>query len=118
MLLRVASQIDSRTILDSAGAEKLLGNGDMLFTTSDSPKPKRVQGTYVNEKEVKNVAEFFKAQVGAVIYDDSIVEKPRNAMSIPGFSNNEDEGDELLLDAEEVVRQAGKASASLLQKKA
>jgi DNA segregation ATPase FtsK/SpoIIIE, S-DNA-T family len=112
----VASQIDSRTILDMSGAEKLLGNGDMLFITSEFQKPKRIQGAYIGEKEVKKVVDFFKKQTGAVIYNDEIVEKPKNNMSIPGFSGDND-GDELLAEAEDVVRQAGKASASLLQRR-
>lgn len=113
----VASQIDSRTILDTSGAEKLLGNGDMLFVTAEIQKPKRIQGTYVGEKEVKKVVEFFKSQTGAVIYNEEILEKPKAGMSIPGFSSGGDDGDELLAEAENVVRQAGKASASLLQRR-
>ncbi len=110
----VASQIDSRTILDSAGAEKLLGNGDMLYTSAESNKPKRIQGAYIGEKEVKKVVEFFKSQAGAVLYNEEIVEKPKRTMGIPGFEGaGGDDGDDLL---EEVMR-AGKASASLLQRR-
>lgn len=113
----VASQIDSRTILDMSGAEKLLGNGDMLFITSEFQKPKRIQGAFIGEKEVKKVVDFFKKQTGAVIYNDEIVEKLKGPMSIPGFNGDPDDGDELLGQAEEIVRQAGKASASLLQRR-
>src|SRR5437773_6469892 len=60
----VASQIDSRTILDSSGAESLLGNGDMLFVTAEIQKPKRIQGSYVGEKEVHRVVDLFKNQTG------------------------------------------------------
>jgi S-DNA-T family DNA segregation ATPase FtsK/SpoIIIE len=113
----VASQIDSRTILDSSGAEKLLGNGDMLFVTAEIQKPRRIQGTYVGEKEVNRVVDFFKKQTGAVIYNEEILEKPKHLGGIPGLSDSSDAGDELLAEAENVVRQAGKASASLLQRR-
>lgn len=114
----VASQIDSRTILDSSGAEKLLGNGDMLFISADFNKPRRVQGAYIGEKEVKKVVDFFKAQVGAVIYNEEILEKPKRALGIPGFEgSNEGDDDPLLEEAQEEVMRAGKASASLLQRR-
>jgi S-DNA-T family DNA segregation ATPase FtsK/SpoIIIE len=117
MAFAVASQVDSRTILDSAGAEKLLGSGDMLYVTSELPKPKRIQGTYVAEKEIKRVVEFIKEQSGSVIYDEQIVEKPQRGVSVPGFESNGDDEDELLQEAIETVRAAGKASASLLQRR-
>ena len=114
----VASQIDSRTILDSSGAEKLLGNGDMLFTSAEFNKPKRVQGAYIGEKEVKKVVDFFKQQVGAVIYNEEIVEKPKRLLGIPGMENSESEdNDPLLEEATQEVQRAGKASASLLQRR-
>lgn len=116
MAFAVASQIDSRTIIDSMGAESLLGNGDMLFVTAEVSKPRRIQGAFIGEKEVHRVVDFFKKQTGAVIYNEEILEKPKHNMSIPGLSND-DGGDELLAEAEEVVRQAGKASASLLQRR-
>ncbi len=119
MAFAVASQVDSRTIIDSAGAEKLLGSGDMLYVTSELPKPKRIQGTYVGEKEIKRVVEFIKEQSGAVIYDDQIVEKPQRGVSIPGFENSGggDDEDEMLAEAIDLVKQTGKASASLLQRR-
>ncbi len=114
----VASQVDSRTILDSSGAESLLGNGDMLFVTAEVQKPKRIQGAYVGEKEVNKVADYFKKQTGAVIYNEEILERPKNPMSIPGFSSGGgDDEDDMLREAEKVVREAGKASASLLQRR-
>jgi S-DNA-T family DNA segregation ATPase FtsK/SpoIIIE len=115
----VASQIDSRTILDGSGAEQLLGNGDMLFISAEASKPRRIQGTYLNEKEVGRVVDFFKKQVGAVIYDDQITEKQKHGGGIPGMegTGSDDGGDELLTEATEVVQQAGKASASLLQRR-
>jgi S-DNA-T family DNA segregation ATPase FtsK/SpoIIIE len=116
MAFAVASQVDSRTILDMSGAEKLLGMGDMLYITSDLPKPKRVQGTYVGEKEIKKVTEFIKEQAGMVIYDEQILEKPTRASGAPGYADDGDE-DELLAEATNIVQQAGKASASLLQRR-
>jgi S-DNA-T family DNA segregation ATPase FtsK/SpoIIIE len=113
----VASQVDSRTIIDSSGAEKLLGNGDMLFVSADFTKPKRVQGAYVGEKEVRKVVDFFKQQAGAVIYNDEIIEKPKRSLSLPGMSGSDDDGDDLFEAAKEEVMRAGKASASLLQRR-
>lgn len=113
----VASQIDSRTILDTSGAEKLLGNGDMLYISSEFNKPKRVQGAYIGEKEVKRVVDFFKQQVGAVIYNEEIVEKPKRALGIPGMESEGGDDDALFEQAKEEVMRAGKASASLLQRR-
>lgn len=109
----VASGIDSRTILDTSGAEKLLGKGDMLFVSAELSKPKRIQGAYVSEKEVERVTQFLKTQ-GQPEYMSDIVEKP--APQIGG--SMEDLGDdELLSQAKEVILQADKASASLLQRR-
>ncbi len=114
----VASQIDSRTILDSSGAEKLLGNGDMLYTSAEFNKPRRIQGAFIGEKEVKKVVDFFKQQTGAVIYNEEILEKPKKALGIPGFEEGGDgDSDPLLREATDEVRRAGKASASLLQRR-
>jgi len=117
MAFAVASQIDSRTILDSSGAEKLLGSGDMLYITSELPKPKRVQGAYVGEKEIRKVVEFIKEQSGSVLYDEQIVEKPQRGVSIPGLTDGGDDEDDMLGEAIEAVQSAGKASASLLQRR-
>jgi S-DNA-T family DNA segregation ATPase FtsK/SpoIIIE len=117
MAFAVASQVDSRTILDTAGAEKLLGLGDMLYVTAELTKPKRVQGTFVAEKEIKRVVDFIKEQTGSVIYDEQIVEKLHRDVSIPGFENSDGDDDELMKEAIEVVQNAGKASASLLQRR-
>jgi S-DNA-T family DNA segregation ATPase FtsK/SpoIIIE len=114
----VASQIDSRTILDSSGAEKLLGNGDMLYTSAEFNKPRRIQGAFIGEKEVKKVVDFFKVQTGAVIYNEEILEKPKRALGIPGVEGDGgDDNDPLLEEAMEEVKRAGKASASLLQRR-
>ncbi len=114
----VASQIDSRTILDSSGAEKLLGNGDMLFVSAEFTKPRRIQGAFIGEKEVKRVVDFFKQQTGAVIYNEEIIEKPKRSGGVPGMpdSGGSDE-DDLFEEAKDEVMRAGKASASLLQRR-
>ncbi len=113
----VASQVDSRTIIDSSGAEKLLGNGDMLFVSAEFNKPKRVQSSFIGEKEVRKVVDFFKNQAGAVIYNEEIVEKPQKALGLPGMGGSGDADDDLFEAAKEEVMRAGKASASLLQRR-
>jgi len=114
---QVASQIDSRTILDMAGAEKLLGNGDMLFLTGDTSKPKRIQGAFILEREVKKVVEFIKNQN----YEDE-----QQDFSLPGETTNQSSmgdltdykyEDELYEDAKKIVIESKKASASLLQRR-
>lgn len=115
---KVPSQIDSRTILDSAGAEKLLGRGDMLFTSAEITKPRRIQGALITEPEVRKVVDFFKQQTGAVIYNEEIIEKPKRGVAgVPGMGGGDDAGDELFEEAKEEVMRAGKASASLLQRR-
>ncbi|MBI5306060.1 DNA translocase FtsK 4TM domain-containing protein [Candidatus Wolfebacteria bacterium] len=127
MALQVASQIDSRTILDSSGAEKLLGGGDMLFVSSESSKPKRIQGAYVSEEEIKKVAEFIrnnnKESVEKSDNDETsnFENNSNNANddknNIFDQYNNSSEEDKLLDEAIETVKSAGKASASLLQRR-
>lgn len=112
----VASQIDSRTILDGSGAEKLLGNGDLLFTSAEFNKPRRIQGAYIGEKEVKKVVDFFKNQAGAVIYNEEILEKPKKSLGVPGFEGNENT-DPLFEEAKQEVLRLGKASTTLLQRR-
>lgn len=117
---QVASQIDSRTILDMAGAEKLLGNGDMLFLSGSSTKPRRLQGAYVNDKEVKKVTDYLRGVRGPDYNDEitSIQNVQGRGVSIgsSGFNGSPGE-DELYEEAKEVVIRAGKASASLLQRR-
>jgi len=108
----VASQMDSRTILDTSGAEKLLGRGDMLLSTAEMSKPKRLQGAYVSEEEIKRVVQFYKGQ-GAPDYNRAIVESARTGTVLDG---NDDE-EPLLNDAVQVIIQSGKASTSLLQRR-
>lgn len=112
----VASQIDSRTILDASGAEKLLGNGDMLYLSSDANKPKRIQGVFISEEEVRKLVDFIKAQKQEEPeYNNEIVESKR--FGSDPMAENSDVEDDLYNDALEVVKNAGKASASLLQRR-
>jgi len=110
----VASQVDSRTIIDQAGADKLLGRGDMLYLSHDFGKPKRVQGVLVVDKEVKKVTEFLKRE-GEAIYDESIVNYKAARPGMAGADGEID--DEMYEEAKQTVMQAGKASASLLQRR-
>ena len=71
----------------------------MLFVTAEFNKPKRVQGAYIGEKEVKKVVDFFKQQTGAVIYNEEILEKPKKALGLPGMGGGEDSEDELFEEA-------------------
>lgn len=111
----VTSITDSRTILDSAGAEKLLGRGDMLYTSSDLSKPKRLQGAFLSDKEIKNIVKFLKDTGEEPDFDDSVIEKQKKGGASFDFSG--DDGDELFDDAKELVIQAGKASTSFLQRR-
>ncbi|MFY9484559.1 MAG: DNA translocase FtsK 4TM domain-containing protein [Patescibacteria group bacterium] len=111
----VASQVDSRTIIDQAGAERLLGRGDMLYLSPELGKPKRVQGVMVRENEIKAVTEFIKSQAGPE-YDETIADfRPTKAAGFAGGSDGAD--DELYEEAKQVAIAAGKASASLLQRR-
>lgn len=114
----VASSTDSRTILDSMGAEKLIGRGDMLFQTSDMASPRRIQGSFVADDEIGRVVEFLKGKYEPAEYDPSVVEA-RGQGGETSFRNGIDEGDgdPLLPEAKEEIIRAGKASASLLQRR-
>jgi S-DNA-T family DNA segregation ATPase FtsK/SpoIIIE len=121
LALQVASQIDSRTILDMPGAEKLLGAGDMLFMSGEMSKPIRVQSAFISETEVKNVVkhliEEYKNEVneeiaftqGSISADKTIFDS--------AMDNEEDDDDEMYEDARACVLEAGKASTSYLQRK-
>lgn len=114
----VASIIDSRTILDSPGAEKLLGRGDMLYLTSDMSKPRRLQGAFVSEEEMKEVVHFLKGDEPPM-YDESIVSKGGSPLggTMNMFGGPSDDQDPLFEEAKRVVLESGKASASLLQRR-
>lgn len=119
--LMVSSGVDSRTIIDQNGAEKLLGNGDMLFYPSGYVKPVRLQGAFVSDGEVSKVVEFWKNQAGDVNYDDSIaryVESHETQSSQSGATAEEtgDGRDEYFFDAARFVIQKQKASTSMLQR--
>ncbi len=114
--LQVASQIDSRTILDIAGAEKLLGNGDMLFLAGDTAKPRRIQGAYISEYEVKRVVDFLREETEAPEYHEEIFEGTAEGRGTDAVEDLD--GDDPLYDeARVLVMQAGKASASYLQRR-
>ncbi len=121
LALTVASAIDSRTILDGAGADKLLGRGDMLFHPVGIPKPIRVQGCYVSDGEVEAVAKFLKASSGSE-YDEQVqreIDRQAEATEKAESKSDDDlEGtDDMLPQAIDVVIEAGQASISLLQRK-
>lgn len=112
----VASATDSRTILDQQGAEKLLGRGDMLYSTAELATPKRLQGAFVSEKEIEKVVAFIKSKYEPADYDETVTERQGNGGTV--FSGGGgDGGDELLPEAKEEILRAGKASASLLQRR-
>jgi S-DNA-T family DNA segregation ATPase FtsK/SpoIIIE len=110
---RVASKVDSRTILDSNGAEQLLGRGDMLFLPPGSSRLMRVHGPLVTEEEVTKVVEFLKKQ-GKPAYNESILQSPEERVE---FDEADAEVDELYNDAVEIVVEIGKASTSVLQRR-
>ena len=112
----VASIIDSRTILDCPGAEKLLGRGDMLLLTADLSKPKRIQGAFVSEEEIDRLVEYLKGDEPPT-YDDSIVSKGGSGGTINMFGGSSDDQDALFQEAKQLVIESGKAGASLLQRR-
>ncbi|OYX36845.1 hypothetical protein B7Z00_04310 [Candidatus Saccharibacteria bacterium 32-50-10] len=114
----VASQVDSRTILDQIGAEKLLGQGDMLMKTATMPKPKRIQGAWVMDQEVAKITDHLRMQ-SAPQYNDEIISQPVHLNGKGGVVMDFDHegGDDMFRDAVQVVLQNHKASTSLLQRK-
>ena len=137
--LQVASQIDSRTILDTPGAEKLLGHGDLLFLSAELSKPKRIQGAFISEEEIKKVTAFIRdnnkgeeiAATPSLNFDAAggsghgvteeqaagLVPGPQNFDDFLSNESNDDDGDDLFDEALRVVAEAKKASASLLQRR-
>ena len=113
----VASIIDSRTILDYSGAEKLLGKGDSLYISASLSKPKRIQGALLTDKEIERVTKYLKVKGGKPDYDKEIVEKQKNVVGGLPSDDEMEEDEELLNDAKQVILQADKASASLLQRR-
>jgi S-DNA-T family DNA segregation ATPase FtsK/SpoIIIE len=114
-----ASQVDSRTIIDQIGAEKLLGRGDMLLLTADMPKPKRVQAAFIEESETSKVTDFLRMQRPPA-YDDEVVSQPVQLNGKGGvvadYGANEAD-DDMFRDAVQVVIDGKKASTSLLQRR-
>ena len=129
--LQVASQIDSRTILDTAGAEKLLGHGDLLFVSAELSKPKRIQGAYITEDEIKNVANFIREHNHVEAGEDEEMGFENGGSNMGGTDGaggmsaprnfddylEDEDSDELLDEAIALVAEAKKASASLLQRR-
>ncbi len=112
----VSSQIDSRTIIDMAGAEKLVGNGDMLFKTADKDKPVRIQCPFISESEVKKVIKYIvENNSEEVEYEEEVIEKIEKGNQ--GMGEDFDQSDELLNDAALAVISAGQASVSMLQRR-
>ena len=116
----VSSQVDSRTILDQVGAEKLLGKGDMLFYPSGAPKPVRVQGAFVSDEEVEKIVSFVKSN-GVATYNEDILETIENSnkteKELVQEQEDDDGTDPFLMDAIDVVVETGQASTSFIQRK-
>jgi S-DNA-T family DNA segregation ATPase FtsK/SpoIIIE len=116
----VASQVDSRTIIDGIGAEKLLGMGDMLYTNSDMPKPRRLQGAFITDEETQKVTDFLRMQRPPQ-YDDEVVSQPVQLNGKGGIvvdhGPSSDSDDDMWKDAVQVVIDNRKASTSLLQRR-
>lgn len=117
----VSSQVDSRTILDSTGAEKLLGKGDMLFYHVGASKPLRVQGAFVSDDEVEKIVDFIKMNAGEVSYSEDIIESieksNKSDKELLESEACEDDSDPFLQDAIETVIETGQASTSFIQRR-
>ena len=117
----VSSMIDSRVILDTPGAEKLLGRGDMLFIPPTQSKPVRVQGTFVSDKEVKQLVEFLKRKVKAqgipIEYTEEVIQQEVTITKPSGLVETTEGKDPKYLEAQQIVIQYDRASASLLQRR-
>ena len=115
---RVASKVDSRTILDANGSESLLGKGDMLYLPAGSSRLHRIHGPYVNESEVSSVCDFWRDQAKAV-YNEELLRPPRdeNAMAGGDGADGEEVDDDLYQDAVRVCCEMGRASTSTLQRR-
>jgi len=118
---QVASQVDSRTVLDMAGAEKLLGSGDLLFVSAETSKPRRIQGAYVTDKEVRRVVDFLKTQKPGLSSPNFLAEELERELETPAGEPTAEqflsEEDPLYLSAKQLVVESRKASASLLQRR-
>lgn len=118
----VSSQVDSRTILDQIGAEKLLGKGDMLFFPAGDPKPTRIQGAFVSDDEVEKIVDFIKSN-GTATYSEDILETIENnnktdkEKALEAEHSADDDVDPFLKDAISTVVETGQASTSFIQRR-
>jgi S-DNA-T family DNA segregation ATPase FtsK/SpoIIIE len=123
----VASSLESRIILDTTGAEKLVGKGDMLYAPLGGGKPTRIQGCFISPEEIESVVDFIK-QSGEAQYDDEVIQKIEESVqerekggkaggAAPAAEAAEDDADELLPAAVDVVLETGQASVSMLQRR-
>ena len=119
LALQVASQIDSRTILDQVGAEKLLGQGDMLYLSGELSKPTRLQSAFISEDELKRVVDYLKNQDTAFALDNVNFDdvEGNNADAMFNATVSDEDDDELYAEAKQIVQEAGKASTSFLQRR-
>lgn len=114
----VTSLVDSKTILDMSGAEKLLGQGDMLLTSAELSKPKRIQGAYVSDQEINDVINYIKEKSGEADYLEGVTDRQKvGGVAGVGLDGTRGDEDELMVDAQEIIIKAGKASTSLLQRR-
>lgn len=114
----VASVVDSKTILDMSGAEKLLGQGDMLLSTAELSKPKRIQGAYVSDEEINDIVNYIKERSGEAEYLEGVTDRQKvGGIAGVGLDGNYGDEDELIAEAREIIMNAGRASTSLLQRR-
>ena len=113
----VASLIDSRVVLDTPGAEKLVGRGDMLFLPPEQAKPRRIQGPFLEEKDVTSIVDFLRKKSPVVQYTEEVTEQDVTIKSSGGRTTSPDGGDPLYKQAIDLIYQEGKASASHLQRR-
>jgi len=114
----VASLVDSKTILDVSGAEKLLGQGDMLFTSAELSKPKRIQGAFLSEAEINDIVNYIKEKSGQAEYLEGITDRQKvSGIAGVGLDGVHGDEDELFEEAKEIIIRAGKASTSMLQRR-
>ncbi|PZC50665.1 MAG: DNA segregation ATPase FtsK/SpoIIIE [Chloroflexi bacterium] len=113
----VASQVDSRTILDAAGAERLLGRGDMLFLSGETPKPLRVQGAYVSDGEIENLIDFWKSQNGPPLPEFNLEPEASSDINSNSGSSGQSSGDDMMGKALELTTRYSHLSTSLLQRR-
>ena len=118
MAFSVASLVDSKTILDSSGAEKLLGQGDMLFSTAELSKPRRIQGAFLSDEEINDVVNYIKEKSGEAEYLEGVTDRQKvSGVAGVGLDGNRGDEDELFEEAKGIIIKANKASTSMLQRR-